>query len=324
MGNKFMKQNITKYGLSFVAAGLLAVMSPGSAYAATINLTPSSGTFPPTRPFTVDVVIDEKTDSFNAAQAQVAISKNLTATDLVLGDCGFSFVKTPTVQNPSFVGVTLGDSKKSCTVYSLTLIPTGNEEGIIGLSEASVKRYGDAKELLTAVAYGKYAVGQASIGTFIANVFPGATDASKQLVPVTNAAGTIKSEKDLTAYTVSVKVTDASDQPLKNAEVQLSPQLQSADTTVKQAKTNDKGVANFTNVSPNVYTVKASEQDNLIAQTIINAKGSDRVLTLGVQDSRPQNPFALIVGIVFMALAVPYFIRNKIWEFFYRREQVPA
>lgn len=318
-----MKQTVRKISVTLVMISLLSAIQPASALAATINLSPSTGTYPPNRPFTVDLVVDEQTDAFNAAQAEVTLSSNLTASDLVIGDCEFSFVKTPTIQSPSFVGVTLGGSKKHCTVYSLTVIPSGTTEGTITLSDASVKRYGDAQELISAVAYGKYAVGSASIGTMLASAFPGTSSSNNSLVPVTNAASTIKTESDRSSYTVAVKVMDASHNPIKNAEVALSAEQQASNTQVQTTKTDNHGVATFSNVSPNVYTVKATEKDNLIAQATINAKGSDEVLTLGVEDQRPAIPvIILIAGVIVVSLVILFFFRANIKNMLTRKNNV--
>jgi hypothetical protein len=312
-----LKRISKQFNSVFLLAGVLAIANPVTAYAATINLSPSSGTYPATRPFSVAMVINEQTDSFNAAQAGVTVSNNLTVADLVLGDCGFSFVKTPTIQDPSYVGVLLGSSKKSCTVYTLTLIPSGSDDGTVTLSDASVKRYGDAKELITAVSLGKYSVGSASIGTLLSEILPNNTT-DNQLIPVTNAAATIQSGQDQSAYTVDIKVTDDSNNPLKNATVQLSPQLQAKDTAQQTTTTNDKGVATFKGVSPNVYTVEATSGDKLIAQAVFNAKGSNQQLTLGIHNERPQTPFPLIIGVMFAVAALIFFIRTKVWTYLYR------
>src|SRR5258708_32823465 len=84
---------------------LILILPIHSAVAAssTIGFSPETGYI--TKPFTVDVVVNGHGDKFNAAEATVTFSSNLKIKDLTLGNCNFSFLHTPTVQNPSFAGV---------------------------------------------------------------------------------------------------------------------------------------------------------------------------------------------------------------------------
>lgn len=308
----------TKTILNILGLGILLLLVPQSASAATINLSPSSGTFPANQPFTVAVIVDENADSFNAAQAKVKLSQNLIATDLVLGNCDFSFVKTPTSQDPSFVGVNLGGEKENCTVYTLTLIPSGLDTASISLSDASVKRHGDAAELITAVQYGNYTLGSANIGNLVSNFFS-TTDNEQYITAVANAA-TIESTTDLEGYTLNVKVLDDNGDPLQNAVVTLQPQLQVADATAQQVTTNSQGVAEFTNIDPSMYTVRAKYNGDVLAEQIINAKGSDPVLTLGLQEEQQSNYFPLIAGLLGIAAALLFLFRSRLHKLLRRAD----
>lgn len=291
---------------------LILLATPTSVYAGTINLSPSSGSFQPNRPFAVDVVIDEKEYAFNAAQATVTLSDNLSVSDVVLGNCDFSFIKTPSVQNPSFVGVILGGLKKNCTVYSLTLLPSGSDKASITISDGSIKRHGNAAELLTAVQYGSYTIDTGNIGSLISNIFSN-NSGSNQFVPATADAATLASGEDVEDYTIAVKVVDEKNEPIREASVVLKPQLQATETTVQEAKTNEAGIVEFKGVDPNIYTVSAKHNDKLIAEHIINAKGSNPVLALGLQENKEKpNYWPLIAGLLGIAAVILYIFRSRI------------
>src|SRR5260221_6385566 len=110
---------------------LLLTISNREAYAAntTIGLSPSTGSFG--KSFKVDLVIDGHGDRFNAAQAKVDVLSNLAIQDLVLGDCNFSSLKTPSTQDPSFTGIIISTYSTKCTVYTLILVPTAIGRGTI-------------------------------------------------------------------------------------------------------------------------------------------------------------------------------------------------
>lgn len=322
-----MVNNAAKYIFSFAVVGVLAsIVLPSNVLAATINLSPGSGNMQINRPTTIDVIIDEKETSFNAAQAVITPSSNLLINDVILGDCNFSFVKTPSTADPSFVGVHLGGQDTNCKVFSLTVIPTTSTDATLAISNASVKQYGDAKELLTAVMYGNYTIGNANaLQNTIANVFSNTASSADQFVPVTSAEASTITEKqvELDNYTVAVKVVDANNQPMKNADVQIDPQITDQQATPLQAKTNDEGYVEFKNVSPNVYTVTASDKKKQIAKSIINARGNKQVLTLGIQEAKSSNDSLTYIlgGVLFAIMIVLVTFRNRLHLLFERNKQ---
>src|SRR5258708_9599806 len=125
----------------------VVLVHPAFATGSTIAPSPSTGSFG--KPFTVNVVVDGQGDKFNAAQATVNITSNLKIQDVELGDCNFSFLKTPSVENPSFAGIIISTYSTKCTAYTLTLAPIQKGKTTITLTKGSVKRYGDAKEILS-------------------------------------------------------------------------------------------------------------------------------------------------------------------------------
>lgn len=140
---------------------------------ATINVSPSSGSFAIGQQFTVSVVIDGGGQVFNAAQANIALSSNLSIQAFVLtpatsGGCNFTFAnnkKTPTALDPSFAGAILNGSSSRCTVYSLVLSATAPGTGTITLTKAEVKAYGEHGEILLSVQNGSYTITSAPTPT---------------------------------------------------------------------------------------------------------------------------------------------------------------
>ena len=304
-----MNRNI-KQTTIFASSLAMMLMAPMTVQAATISVSPGSASLTNNQSFTVNVRVDGQNENFNAAQANVALSTNLTVTDLILGDCGFSFAKTPEVANPSFVGVILGGSSRDCTVYSLTITPKGetNDNATITLTNGSVRRAGNAAELLTGIGNGNYTFGGGNVGSGVTNIFSTQT----QITPVTGTANTIELEEDLSAYTVAIKVVDSNDQPIENAVVKITPQLATGGT-VQEVKTNKEGIAEFKNVPQDMYTVAAEYDNKVLAEQIINAKGKDSVLTLGLkEEKKPVNYTPAILGFLGIIVALLIIFRARV------------
>lgn len=151
----------------YIAGELLSlIQNAASVKTATINTSPSSGTFSVNQEFTVDLVIDGGGEAFNAAQATVAVSSNLSVKTLTItptssGGCNFIFVnlkKTPTVTDPSFAGGILNGSSLHCNLYTLTLQGTAQGTGAITLRNGSVKSYANHNEILLSMQDGSYSI----------------------------------------------------------------------------------------------------------------------------------------------------------------------
>jgi hypothetical protein len=184
------------------------------AESATIGFSPATGSFG--KEFVVSLLVDGHGDKFNAAQATVHASSSLAIKDLVLGDCHFSFLKTPGTQDPSFAGVILSTYSTKCTVYKLTLVPVAKGNASLSLAEVSVKRYGDAGNILSSTQNGSYTLTAA----LKAPAVPG--DQAKE-----------KSQEGL--YAVYLNVLSEKNTPVSNATVILTPV---EGKTRKQATTN--------------------------------------------------------------------------------------
>lgn len=130
-----------------------------------IGANPPTGTVTVGTPFTVDVVASSSTTAFNAVQAGVTVSSNLSVTGFAnptSSACNLQYTQTPAVSSLSFAGALFGTSSNSCKVYSLTLTPTASGVGTISFSNGSVKSYADHSELLTGVVNGSYTISAAS------------------------------------------------------------------------------------------------------------------------------------------------------------------
>lgn len=132
-----------------------------------ITASPSASMVTVGTPFIVNVTVNSDEEAFNAAQASISVSNNLSVIGLSspsTGACNFQYTQTPSTSNPSFAGALYGSSSTNCTVYSLTLVPTATGSGSIAFTNASVKSYEDHSEILTATEDGEYTI-QAALPT---------------------------------------------------------------------------------------------------------------------------------------------------------------
>jgi len=274
----------------------------------TMGVTPLSGTYEVGNPVHIDLAIDGHGDTFNAAQATVTLSQNLSLTDLTLGDCNFSFVATPTTANPSFAGVILGGSSQKCTVYTLTLLPLSTGTGIIAFSNTSVKGYPNAQETLVSTQNGTYTLtASATGGTAITP--PPDTPAQQSL----SANGT---------YAITVQALNSDSTPISGAQVVLDPPEQTLTSPPAQkqstsavsfshqtAMTDSHGNATFTNVLQGVHQAVVQADGKKLASNIFNATGTNHAIVLGLKEQKQANiPLIMLFAISSIALIVLLFI----------------
>jgi len=128
-----------------------------------IEASPSSNNVSVGTPFNVDINVNSASDSaFNAAQATVAVSSNLSITGIhnpTSNACNLQYTKHPTPSNPSFAGAIFGGSSTGCTLYTMTLTPTATGTGTITFTNGSIKAYSDNSEILTGVQNGSFTIG---------------------------------------------------------------------------------------------------------------------------------------------------------------------
>lgn len=132
---------------------------------ATIVTAPATKDVTVGSPFAVDIVASSSATAFNAAQATITLSSNLSITNVstpVTGACNLNYTQTPSISNASFAGGLFGGSATSCKVYTLTLIPTAVGTGTVTITNGSLKSFDDHSELLTGVTSGTYTIAAAS------------------------------------------------------------------------------------------------------------------------------------------------------------------
>lgn len=259
-----MKKILSSLITLFLLLISVVFTQPVFASGATIAPSPSNGSYG--KPFTVNMVVDGSGDKFNAAEATVNISSNLKIQDVELGDCNFSFLKTPTAENPSFAGIIISTYSTKCTAYTLTLAPIKKGTGTITLTKGSVKRYGDAHELLSATSNGIYTL----------------TGVVKDVLG-TETKGT--SQNGL--YALNLKVI-ASNKPVQNATIMLTSVSK---TNNQQATTDSTGTAHFSNLTSGVYDATVKQGFNKVGETIVNVSGANHVLSLTINlDTQKNNP----------------------------------
>lgn len=246
----------------------------------TMSVSPQSGSYG--SPFTVSLVIDGHGDKFNAAQATVTLSPALATKDLTLGDCNFSFLKTPSIQNPSFAGVILSAYATKCTVYTVTLVPTAKGQGAITLSKTSVRRYGDAANVLSATTNGSYTL-----------------TAALKAPAVLGTQSVNGSQNGL--YTVILKIQSSQDAPVSDATVLLNPV---AGKSKQQGTTDATGTVRFSNLQAGIYDATVEENKTKVGENIINVSGQSNVLTLGINlKGEQQNPLLKTTNPFFKTLS---------------------
>ena len=333
------RQKLFKKILLVTLCLLPLVLTPGAqAASATINLSPATGSYDVGSTFSVDLVIDGNGEAFNAAKATVEVSGGLQVNDVFLGDCNFSFITTPTATNPSFVGALLGDSSGQCTVYTLSLTPSSSGTGLITISDASVKKYGNAEEILQSVQNGTYTLNSAT-GSSSQGSTPTQSTTTESSSQSVNQAASIVPESDPGLTTVVLKVVDNNNNPISGATVSLSTpgptaaqnetntvftvptgqqSQQEADTQPApagqfQATTDESGIAHITNVSAGVHTIEVKKDgEKQIASKIVNVPANERVMRLGIQEQKEainwaQTAIIVITILVMVAVAIIYF-----------------
>jgi hypothetical protein len=127
----------------------------------TLGAAPESANAVVGNPFSIDVTIDSQGQQFNAAEATVTVSTNLSVTGISTpstNPCNFVYTLTPTISDPSFAGAILAASSEQCNVYTLNITPLSTGTGTITFTNASIKAYTDNSEILSFVIDGSYAL----------------------------------------------------------------------------------------------------------------------------------------------------------------------
>ena len=341
MDNK--RLSLTKNILvSLMGFSTLFLTPPAYAANATMNLNPATGSHNVGGSLSVDLVIDGQGEAFNAAKATVEVSSALQINDIFLGDCNFSFITTPTTANPSFVGAILGDSSGQCTVYTLSLTPVQSGSGLITLSAASVKKFGNAEEILQTVQSGTYtlnsATGSSSQQDTATSTHSTTTESSIQEIPAL--------ESDSGLVTTIIKVVDSNNNPISGATVLINPSSSEPDQNQTnnsfsiqsngqqsedanpasqpqfQTTTDESGIAQITNVPPGVHTIEIKDDEKVIASKIVNVPANEGVMRLGIQEQKEAIGWAqmaiIIITVLAMVAVVIIYLRKYLFKLLQR------
>jgi len=133
-----------------------------------IAANPASSNVSVGMPFNVDVTVGDGSQAFNAAQATVTVSSNLSITGIhnaTSNACNFQYSKQPIPSDPSFAGAIFGGSSTSCTAYTMTLTPTSPGTGTVTFTNGAVKAYSDSSEILSGVQNGSFTIGASPTST---------------------------------------------------------------------------------------------------------------------------------------------------------------
>lgn len=139
----------------------------------TINITPTNQNYNVGQQFTISLVLNGGGQQFNAAQADVAVSSNLTVNSLNIvpaasGGCNFTYVnnsKTPQVSDLSFAGAILSGDVSSCTLYTATITANASGTGTITLTKVRMISTPGHKDILQSYQNGVYTINVGSTPT---------------------------------------------------------------------------------------------------------------------------------------------------------------
>ncbi len=258
---------LKKILFSFITSLLfisIVFAQPVFASGATIGPSPNSGSYG--KSFTVNMVIDGNGEKFNAAEAAVDVSSNLKIQNLTLGDCNFSFLRTPSIENPSFAGIIISTYSTRCIAYTLTLAPVQKSAATITLSKGSIKRYGDAHEILSSTMNGTYTL----------------TGVVKDVLETDT-----KNTSQNGLYTLSLKIVSAN-APVQNAIITLNAVSKQNN---RQGITDNSGTASFANLKSGIYDAIIKHDNNKVGETIVNVSGANHILSLTINlDTQKNNP----------------------------------
>lgn len=291
-----------------------------------LRVNPTGGSYPIGTPFSLDLVIDGHGDIFNAAKATVTVSQNAYVQGLTLGNCNFAFVATPTVTNPSFTGAILGGSSKSCTIYTLTLLPLSLGTGTITLTNAAVKSYSGAQDTLISLQNGSYTFTPSSNGSLAIPPPPKVASNSQQ-----------SPSSPTTPYTITVSALTSDNVPLSGVQVILDPsqsyppigniavvspaiaksttahlpsQIATApvNNPSQTAITDKNGVAQFTSIPQGVHRAVIQSGNKKLADTIFSVNGTNHIITLGIKVQKQSVNLPLVFFCSVSALLILTFL----------------
>ena len=289
-----LKTNYLKQFVIFTAVCLFFVFTQRTFAAnGTVTVSPKTGNYTTGQTFSVSIGINGGGTPFNAAKATVSISSGLSVQDVAIGNCNFAFVKTPTQTDPSFVGVILGGSIDTCTVYTLKLKATSSGTSGITLLDTAVTSYKGALKIPLSVQYGQYTITGASSTTF--------TEPSPVEAPALEIGGA-------KLYDIHFTLPLPKNVLPSVLRVVLDPKLPQERTAVPASVPDDPDSATvtFENVPEGVHAIYAFNNEELLLRQIINVSGNNKNLAFGVgpKQVKPVWIWYIIAALTFICLSI--------------------
>lgn len=304
-----VKSYLKSFACFFITVLFLFTATSTFATNGTISVTPGTGNYANGQLFSIAIKIDGEGTSFNAAKATVTTSSTINIQGLSLGDCGFAFVKTPTKGDPSFAGVILGGSTKNCIVFTLQLKAVRLGTGNVTISDASIKSYSGANELLSSIKGGSYIIAEASSST---------VTTSSELTPT---QAPLLAANGIKQYDISYTVSLPNNIPVSEVSVILDPELPDKMTAILAQIPDNPAtiIATFQDVPEGVHTITTFHKNKPLSTQIVNVTGANRNLEFGITAKRASPIWiwyvltAVIIGGIGIAGLVTYlFYRKKI------------
>lgn len=267
-----IKRFINSFVFLFFAFVFLVNTKDGFVASGTISVQPLSGSYSNGETFDVSIRVDGGGTALNASKANVAVSESLQVENVILGDCGFAFVTTPSITSLSYAGVILGGSVNSCTVYRLKLKVISGSNGFVFISDGSIKSYDNSEEIFSKVNNSSYS-------------FEGTTQAiSSDFKPSPTQAPIISNSNGSKYYTLIYGVTPPGKSQVENLKVVLDQDQPNEIIVVPAPSSQDPTIftAVFDNVEAGVHTIDVLENEESISQEVVNIEGQDREISLGV------------------------------------------
>ncbi len=280
-----------------------------SAAGGSISVSPDSGSHSVGQIFTVSIVIEGGGQEFNAAKATLKVSPALYTQNLTIGDCGFAFVKVPTKTDPSFAGVILGGSVKNCSLYTLELKAVRPETGVITFSDASIKSYKGASEILSSIKNGSYSINQTSSAININTL----SEPNPTTPPIMNS-------QQIRLYNIVYNASLPKNVSASKVLVTLDPALPSAITVSPALKPGiPKTITvTFQNVTEGIHTVNTTLNNKILSSQVINVSGDNRNLEFGVS-TKPTLPVWIWYALSVIILALAGILGVLVFRLYRRR-----
>ncbi len=249
---------------------LFTGIKTASAYSANMTVSPRSTTLAAGETIRISIILDGGGTVFNAAKGTVTVSSNLSVQSLTMGDCGFAFVTTPTKENPSFAGVILGGSSNKCTIYTLSLKALSQGTGTVAITNASLKAFKGAAEILSFAQDGSYSIVGGKTSNNSLN-----TDIPTEAPIISNG---IKLYEVLYSVPFSRGVTPS------DFKIVMDPNMPNPVIASTILSPNDPNVlvGKFYKVPQGIHTIETLRKGSSVSKQIVNIQGKNGKLELGI------------------------------------------